>query len=235
MPHSFGSHSSDSIDRFAETANEITLFRPKALRIALIGSMMHSAGSSGRDALRTSLTTAIENWDYSMLVALGTAPINGLSTRRLASIRGVVVGRADWVQTLRQADEMVHGILSAFGGYETPDHSLIEEFVAFTQDALEPMTDLMVNSIWNETNRNRTAAFSEARRSQKVVQTAIERINEISQSVRLISLNAAVEASHAVAAGRGFSVIAEEIRSLSEQIESATQDAGDEVEALNLN
>ena len=54
--------------------------------------------------------------------------------------------------------------------------------------------------------------------SRKQADAAIRRIADISQMVSLISLNASVEAARAAEAGKGFAVIAQEIKGLSEQI-----------------
>lgn len=56
------------------------------------------------------------------------------------------------------------------------------------------------------------------------VKDATAALNELGMKVRLLSLNASVEAARAGDAGRGFSVIAEEVRALAEQsnIDTAT-------------
>lgn len=62
-----------------------------------------------------------------------------------------------------------------------------------------------------------------ARRSMKVIETAISEIDHISRSVNLISLNASVEAARAGEAGRGFAVIAAEIQELSAKAQAAVK------------
>jgi hypothetical protein len=59
--------------------------------------------------------------------------------------------------------------------------------------------------------------------TRKAVKSAIESIDSVSKRVKLISLNASIEASHAGEMGRGFSIIAAEIRTLSEEAARATQ------------
>ncbi|MEM8577392.1 MAG: methyl-accepting chemotaxis protein [Pseudomonadota bacterium] len=61
---------------------------------------------------------------------------------------------------------------------------------------------------------------------------AVERIRTVSQMVRLISLNASVEAAHAGAAGKSFGIIAGEVKALSEQIEASAQNATDTLRVL---
>ncbi len=56
-----------------------------------------------------------------------------------------------------------------------------------------------------------------ARRNEATVNETLAAIEKVSFSVRLIALNAATEAVRAGDAGRGFAVIASEIRALSDR------------------
>jgi Methyl-accepting chemotaxis protein (MCP) signalling domain len=57
--------------------------------------------------------------------------------------------------------------------------------------------------------------------SKEVVRSAVAKIDTIALSIRMISLNASVEAAHAGDAGRGFAVIAQEIQKLSDEAKTA--------------
>jgi PAS domain S-box-containing protein len=69
------------------------------------------------------------------------------------------------------------------------------------------------------------------RRSREIFEV-IELIQEIAAQSELLSLNAAIQAAHAGEAGRGFSVVADEIRRLAERSREASRDVSRIVEGI---
>ncbi|MDK9557031.1 methyl-accepting chemotaxis protein [Marinobacter sp. M216] len=65
------------------------------------------------------------------------------------------------------------------------------------------------------------------------VNSIVDVINGLAEQTNLLALNAAIEAARAGEAGRGFSVVADEVRSLAEKTVSATNGIAGIVDSLN--
>jgi methyl-accepting chemotaxis protein len=214
-------------DEIGEMARTVQIFRTNSLDLRQMTEEREEQTKQNEEQIRTEMLALADTLDDEVHRAVSdvarlTTELTEVAGRmnsaaELVNEQSVTVASASEeatinVQTVAEAAERMIGSIESIDGQITESTSITSAAVEEIQRA-------------NETVHRLSAAADK-------IGEVVHLIREIADQTNLLALNATIEAARAGDAGKGFSVVASEVKNLANQTANATQEIGGQIDDM---
>lgn len=223
------------IDLVAET-------RSRAVRVALFGTQLHRPDPDARetsDRRTKNLRVLVDTVDWiervSELLTTGKDPWGELDARLCEWLNDQTSRTANFPERIRGLAKVSQLVKTAAETKPADLGRALEAHYDYRRSGLMDAVTAFCDGMWATMDAEREEDLALAAKTGDAIQKALSELERIGKHVRLVSLNAAVEAARMGDAGRGMSVLSVEFKVLAEQVQTLAASAQDEISNLTKN
>ncbi|KAJ48880.1 methyl-accepting chemotaxis protein [Clostridium tetanomorphum] len=227
-----------AINYISEKNLNVDIARITSDEIGNIGRDIYVMKENFKSFIQNISDKAEETFNYSKTLATSAeetaSSINQVSSTVVQLAQGASVQASESQNAVDKLSSLEDEINST-----TKNSDIVKTHVKETGEAskngihaLNNLTDKFKGNI--EVSNEIAKNVNELSNKSTFIGDIVATINSIANETNLLALNASIEAARAGEAGRGFSIVADQIKKLAEQTDSATQNVKNIIEEMQL-
>ncbi|WP_299731204.1 methyl-accepting chemotaxis protein [uncultured Tateyamaria sp.] len=227
---------------FAQRRTAIDLIatsRAKTIRVALFATYLyrphptHPEDDKTRAGWRGVVREQFDEMDRLCTILTGRDPLDEVPSEICTWIAEHGAANPDAVAAFRRTRDLTGDILRAAETDNQTDLGVaLEAHKAYGRSGFFEKVTGFCDGLWAHLDENRHQEVMAAKSAAAAISRTLTRLEHIGKHVRLVSLNASVEAARVGDAGRGLGVIAVEFKSLAEEIQHLAVTAGADIRKM---
>ncbi|MDG1472351.1 MAG: methyl-accepting chemotaxis protein [Ascidiaceihabitans sp.] len=240
LPEAFAvvSLADDTFEDRRDVIDLIATMRARTIRVALFGTLIHRPNPSERANAEHQphrleiLREQVHEMQTVRDLMAGEYYHDNFASSMCTWVKEQAKLSPDAMQSISTMVELSEDVLRAASHQDQNLADALDKHFRFGRSGFAQIITEFCNQLWASLDEKRAADTAKANQATKAVGEILTRLEYIGKHVRLVSLNASVEAARAGDAGRGLAVIATEFKTLAEEIQSLATRARGQMDTI---
>lgn len=214
-------------DEIGRMADAVQTFKENAIKVRALEEEQRQAAERAETEKRAAMNRLADDFEHSVGgivngVASAATELNG-TAQSMTTISTEVKSQAESVS---ESSVVASGNVQTVAAASEELASSIQEISRQVAQSTQ-ISDKAVSAVDGTARR-----MESLRASADKIGEVVNLINDIAEQTNLLALNATIEAARAGEAGKGFAVVASEVKNLANQTAKATDEIGGQVEGV---
>lgn len=222
-----------------EAIDRVATMRARVVRIGLFGTLLFRPDPSGvyTQADHPRLTAVLRE-EVETMVTVCNALTTGLDLPETRSditvwLHTIAIEDRNRLTRILNLGDLSARVGRAIDGDLSGLGDAVNEHMRTARDGFFDDVTALCNTFWNAIYASQADALEQATNTASALAHRLSRLEHIGRHVRLVSLNASVEAARAGSVGKGLMVIAQEFKELAEEIQTLATEAQGDIDRIS--